>query len=83
MLNLFVYKKVTQEVYLKKAELDKAAADFALLSEQKVKLGIQLEQVQESLENAEKDIAVTIFFSFLYLDGFCLFVFVVFCSQMN
>jgi len=43
---------------LRKAELDKAAADFALLSEQKAKKENQLEQAQESLENAEKDIQV-------------------------
>mgnify|MGYP006983396702 CR=1 FL=1 len=54
----FNYFQATQEIQLRKAELDKAAADFALLSEQKTKKESQLEQVQESLENTEKDIQV-------------------------
>jgi len=53
---------------LRKAELDKAAADFALLSEQKAKKENQLEQAQESLENAEKDIQVRQQIWFMFSD---------------
>ena len=39
--------------------MDKALADFALLSEQKAKQAMEMAQIQENLDNAEKEISVS------------------------
>lgn len=58
MLLLTPRQPLSQELNAKKAELEKAAADYALLSEQKSKLNEQIIQLQESLDTAEKDVSV-------------------------